>query len=147
MSIFFASIFPTQDLAEQGQQIIETYAERDELKLVSSVVIAKNADGSADKYRGKNPGALGATMSALVGGTIGLIGGPAVVLLGALAGGLSGGWFDILRAEDREEFMNRIAHELGNADAALLGEVINPGEDIRKLIEADLAAVGGKLVN
>ncbi len=146
MSTFFATIFPSRALAEQGQRIVEAYAGRHELKLASSVVVARNPEGGFDQYGGSTPGALGATMLAVVGGVLGLAGGPTALALGTLAGGLSGGWFDILRVEDRETFMNSVAGKLKDSEAALLGEVVRPTDDVRRAVETDLVRIGGILV-
>jgi uncharacterized membrane protein len=147
MKKFFATSFPSLELAEQGQRIIEAYADQDRLKLLSSVIIAKDESGGISRHNGKTPGAIGAVMSALVGGVVGLVGGPPLAFLGTVAGGISGGWFDLLRVEDRDAFMNRVAQELDKTRIALLGEAVDPGEDIRKSIEDELAQIGGVALN
>jgi hypothetical protein len=43
--------------------------------------------------------------------------------------------------------MNRVAQELDKTRIALLGEAVDPGEDIRKSIEDELAQIGGVALN
>lgn len=143
MKKFFASTYPSLELAEEGRRIVKSYADQGKLKLLSSVIIVKDDDGQIHQHNGKTPGALGAAMVALIGGTIGLIGGAPIALFGAVAGGISGSWVDLLRVEDRDAFMNRIAQELGQARVALLGEAIDPGEEIRISIDTELGKIGG----
>ncbi|GAA4818083.1 hypothetical protein GCM10023232_13290 [Sphingosinicella ginsenosidimutans] len=85
--MFFATMFRDLALAEAGQRRIEAFADQGVIKLASSVVITKDADGEITKHHGKTPGAHSAVMAGLIGGIIGLIGGPAVILMSAAAGG------------------------------------------------------------
>ena len=141
--MFFATMFRDLALAEAGPRRIEAFADQGVIKLASSVVITKDADGEITKHHGKTPGAHGAVMAGLIGGIIGLIGGPAVILMSAAAGGLSGGWFDLMRAEEREAFMNEVAKGLGEHGAVLLAEVIDPTMPSRDVVEAELVRIGG----
>jgi uncharacterized membrane protein len=141
--MFFATMFPNQALAEAAQRAVEAFSDEGAINLAASVVITKDADGRISTHNGKTPGALGAVMTGLIGGVIGLIGGPPAALLGAAAGGLSGGWFDLMRVEERTAFMNDVARRLGEFGAVLLAEVIDPTISSRQLVEAELVRMGG----
>jgi uncharacterized membrane protein len=146
MGSFFATTFPDLESAEKAQRLVEKFNDDHVIKLVATVVIAKDQNGAVTKHNGRTPGALGAVMAGLVGGIAGLIAGPAVAALGAASGALSGGWFDLLRVQDRESFMNEVARGIGTNHAALLGEVVNPDEDAKRLVEEALAGLDGVLV-
>lgn len=146
MSTFFASTFRDLGSALEAQQLIEQFNDDRVIKLVSSVVISKDATGEVTQHNGRTPGSLGAVMVALAGGVVGLVGGPAVAMLGVASGALSGGWFDLLRVQDRDAFMAEVAEKVATNQAALLGEVINPDDDARRLVEARIRELGGTLI-
>lgn len=147
MSSFFATVFPDLQTAEEAQHLIEKLNDEHTIKLVSTVVIAKDQSGNITQHSGRTPGALGAVMTGLIGGIVGLIGGPAVAIFGATSGALSGGWFDLLRTQDRENFMNEVASQISANRAALLGEVVNPSNDAKSLVEEKLVRLGGTVIN
>ena len=147
MSSFFATVFPDLQTAEEAQRLIETLNDKHAIKLVSAVVIAKDQSGNITQHNGRTPGALGAVMTGLIGGIAGLVGGPAVAIFGAASGALSGGWFDLLRTQDREIFMNEVAAKVSASQAALLGEVVNPSDDAKRLVEERLASLGGAVIS
>jgi uncharacterized membrane protein len=78
--MFFATMFPNQALAEAAQRAVEAFSDEGAINLAASVVITKDADGRISTHNGKTPGALGAVMTGLIGGVIGLIGGPPAAL-------------------------------------------------------------------
>ena len=147
MSSFFATVFPDLQAAEEAQRLIEKLNDEHAIKLVSTVVITKNKSGDITQHNGRTPGALGAVMTGLIGGIAGLIGGPAVAVFGATSGALSGVWFDLLRTQDRESFMNEVARQIGANQVALLGEVVNPSDDAKRLVEEKLVRLGGSVIN
>lgn len=146
MSSLFAAVYPTLALAEEAQRAAEKFNENNLIDLVSSVVIVKGPDGKITQHHGKTPGAIGAGLGAVVGGLIGLVGGPLVLALGITSGALSGGWFDLLRAEQRDIFLNLVAQEISGNRAALLGEVVNASDEAKKLVEARLIELGGTFI-
>jgi len=141
--MFFATMFPNLAFAKAGQRAVEAFADEGVINLASSVVITKDAEGKISKHNGKTPGAHGAVMAGVIGGVIGLIGGPPAVLTGAAAGGLAGGWFDLMRAEERTAFMNDVTQGLKEFGAVLLAEVIDPTIASREIVEAELLRSGG----
>jgi uncharacterized membrane protein len=98
------------------------------------------------KHHGRSPGALGAGLGGLVGGIIGLIAGPLGGMMGAAGGALSGGWFDLLRVEERGIFLNEVAQNISKNRAALLGEVISISNEAKDTVETRLIELGGTII-
>lgn len=146
MSSFFATIFPEPGTAQEAQRLVQKLDDDGMMKLVSSVVIVKGEDGDITQHGGSTPGALGAVMAGVLGGIVGLAGGPVVAAMGAAGGTLSGGWFDLLRVRDRELFMKEVAGKLNAGQAALLGEVLNPSDEAKRDAEASLTKLGGVII-
>lgn len=145
MSSLFASIFPNLGAAEKAQRLVEKAGEDRVIKLVSTVVIEK-VSGEVVQHHSRSPGARSALLVGIAGGVLGLLAGPVGSLGAAAAGALSGGWFDMLREGERQEFLEEIARGVERDQAALLCEVINPSEDAKKLVEQQVAALGGQIV-
>jgi Protein of unknown function (DUF1269) len=77
---------------------------------------------------------------ALLGGLIGLIGGPPVAALGAAAGGLMGGWRDALDLGGGLDFVDEVSRELTPGKSAILAEV---EEDRVTPLDSRMEALGG----
>lgn len=146
MISYFAAVFPDFKSADDAQRFVEKCHEDGLVNLSASVVIEMGEDGTISKHNGRTPGPLGAVLAGLVGGVLGVVGGPAVAAIGVAAGALSGGWFDLLRVQDREVFMNQIASRLSAGNAALLGEAIDPTEEAKRAVEARVRASGGTII-
>lgn len=146
MIAHFAVAFSNLEAAEAARRFVETCHHEGLINLAASVVIAKGEDGRLSEHDGKAPGPRGAVMAGLVGGILGMLGGPAVAALGVAAGGVSGGWFDLLRVQDRDAFMHQVASQLNAGKAALLGEAIDPSEEAKRLIGTRLSELGGDLI-
>lgn len=146
MISYFAALFPDFKSADDAQRFLEKCHEEGLMNLSASVVIVMREDGKTTEHNGKTPGPRGAVMTALVGGILGVLGGPAVAAIGVAAGALSGGWFDLLRVHDREVFMNQIAGRLRAGDAALLCEAVDPSEKAKRTVEARVSASGGTII-
>lgn len=146
MITHFAVVFPDLKSAEDARRFVEKCHDEGLVKLAASVVIAKGEDGRLSEHDGRTPGPRGAVMTSLIGGILGMLGGPAVAAMGVAAGGLSGGWFDLLRVQDRDAFMHQVAGQLNAGKAALLGEAIDPDEEAKRVIAARLGEFGGTFI-
>lgn len=145
MNSLFATTFPDLESAQRARDVVEKYDADGTIRLVSSVVISKDANGFIE-HEGRTAAGTGALIGGVVGGILGMAGGPAVAAIGAASGAVGGGWFDINRAEDRNFCMERVRARLDENQAALLGEVINPSDEARREVEAQLVELGGDVV-
>ena len=82
----------------------------------------------------------------LIGGIVGLLGGPFISAMGAAGGVLSGGWFDLIRVEEREMYLSEIAQNILANRAALLAEVISPSDVAKETVETRMLELGGSIV-
>ncbi len=146
MSSFCAAMFSDLAAAQEGQRQIEKLDDEGVLKVASSVVISRDRDGQVVQHNGRTPGALGAGLGAIAGGLVGMIGGPLGGMMGAAGGALSGGWFDLLRVEERDRFLGEIARHVSGNHAALLAEVVSASDDAKRTVESRLAGLGGTMV-
>lgn len=146
MNSFFAAVFHDLGTAETAQRRIEKLNDDRVLKLVASVVVRKDEAGKITQHHGQSPGAVGAGLGGLVGGLLGLVGGPLGSMVGVAAGALSGGWFDLLRAGEREAFLAKAVSEINAGRAALLGEVINLDDAGKQAVEAQVQELGGTII-
>jgi uncharacterized membrane protein len=147
MNSLFATIFPNRGAAEDAQRVLEKLGDEGVLKVVASVVVARGQDGEITQHNGRTPGPLGAGLGGVLGGILGLVVGPIGAIAGAAAGAISGGWFDLLRVEERDIFMREVAGKIRAGDAALLGEAINPSDEAKRTVETRLRELGGSLVS
>jgi uncharacterized membrane protein len=103
-------------------------------------VIVKEADGtvSVRERHGRRP--FGAALGAVLGGLIGLIGGPPVAALGAAGGALAGGWRDALNLGVDLDFLDEVSRELTPGKSAILAEI---EEDWVTPLDSRMEAAGG----
>jgi uncharacterized membrane protein len=146
MNSFFAAAFPDRSAAEEARRALEELDDNQVLNLVSSVVVTKDKDGRIAQYGGKTPGALGAGLGGVAGGLLGSLAGPFGMLAGAAGGAISGGWFDLMRVEERDQFLSEVAGQISAGKFALLAEVIDPSTEAKAAVEARVHEMGGSIV-
>lgn len=146
MNSFFAAIFSDRNAAENAHRLIEEMHEQGELNLAACALVRKEQDGEITVGKGTTPGAIGARLGGIVGGVLGLVGGPLVALAGAAGGALSGGWFDLMRTEERETFLKEVAGKIDAGNFALLAEVIDPTDEAKAKVESIVGERGGAIV-
>ena len=77
------------------------------------------------------------------GGLLGLLAGPFGAAMGAAAGAMSGGWFDLNRAGERERFGECVAVKLKEGRTALLAELVEPDAATKSSIREQMTSLGG----
>lgn len=143
MTKFIVVIFPDETKADEGSSALEALHTEGRVTVYHAAVLVKDADGKASVRREKGQGPLAAGVAALVGGLIGLIGGPAVAALGAAAGAVSGGWLDALKLGTRADFLNDVCQKLTPGKSAVVAEV---SEDRRTPLDMRMEAIGGVVI-
>ena len=86
MSKFVVVVFPDEAKASEGLHAFKELDAEDSLTVYAGAVIVKDAEGtvSVKERHGRRP--FGAAVGAVLGGLIGLMGGPAVAAVGAAGG-------------------------------------------------------------
>jgi uncharacterized membrane protein len=82
----------------------------------------------------------GSAAGGLVGALVGILGGPVGVLVGGAAGILAGGVHDGGDAEDTDDVLARIAHDIPSGSTALVADV---GEYGFEVVDSAMRGLGG----
>jgi len=143
----FAAVFSDGKGASNGLAALRRFHEEGKIRLSASAVLARNEKGEVVTTEQETPGAPAAVLGGIVGGLLGLVGGPIVAGMAATAGALSGGWFDVNRAGERTRFRDVVAAELASGKAAVLAEAVRPDDSARAEIRARITALGGSVIS
>ena len=140
MSKFVVVVFPDEAKAYEGLNALKELDAEDSLTVYAGAVIVKEADGtvSLKERHGRRP--FGAAVGAVLGGLIGLIGGPAVAAVGAAGGALAGGWRDALNVGVDLDFLDEVSRELTPGKSAIVAEI---EEDWVTPLDSRMEAAGG----
>ena len=140
MSKFVVVVFPNEAKAQEGTRAFRSLHEEGSLSLYGIAVLVKDATGKVETKEEDRPGPRGTALGALLGGLVGLIGGPAVAALGAAGGALAGGWRDALHAGVATDFLDEVSRELRPGRSAVVAEV---AEEWVTPLDARMEAIGG----
>jgi len=140
MSKFVVVVFPDEAKANEGVRALEQLHAEGSLAVYAGALIVKDADGkvSVKEWRGKPP--IGAALGTVLGGLVGLIGGPPVAALAAAGGALAGGWRDVLDLGVDLEFLDEVSKELTPGRSAIAAEI---EEDWVTPLDSRMEAIGG----
>jgi uncharacterized membrane protein len=133
-------VFPDEDKAHEGVRAFEELHQEDTLTVYAGALVVKDAAGNVAVKEKRRKGPFRAAAGALLGGLVGLIGGPPVAALGAAAGGLMGGWRDALDLGGGLDFVEAVSRELTPGKSAILAEV---EEDSVMPLDSRMEALGG----
>ncbi|MGD9507975.1 MAG: DUF1269 domain-containing protein [Geminicoccaceae bacterium] len=142
----FAVAFSDGKAANDGRAALKRLHEEGTIRLVASAIAARDEDGELVVRESETPGATAAILGGVVGGLLGLLAGPFGAAMGVAAGAMSGGWFDLNRAEERERFNGNVAAKLKEGKTALLAEIAEPDAATKSLIREQMTSLGGSLV-
>lgn len=142
----FAAAFSEKQIAAEGAAILKRLNEEGIIKLAAYAIASKDERGELEIEESQTPGGRGAVLGGVIGGLAGLVGGPAVAAMGAAAGALSGGWFDLNRAEERTNFGEWVAGQIAEGRVALLAEAIEPEAAVKERVEREITALGGSII-
>ena len=86
--------FPTEDGGQQAMQALKQAKKEKKIHFADAAVVSQDAEGGVHYHETKDMSTgKGAGVGALVGGVIGILGGPGGIVVGAGAGALLGGVF------------------------------------------------------
>jgi uncharacterized membrane protein len=140
MSKFVVVVFRDEEKAQEGLRILEELHEEDKVTVYAGAVVLKDADGTVSIRERQRKRPFRAAVGAVIGGLVGLIGGPPVAALGAAGGALVGGWRDALDLGVGLEFLDEVSRELTPGKSAIVAEI---EEDFVTPLDSRMEAVGG----
>jgi uncharacterized membrane protein len=123
MSKFIFVSFPNEATAYEGTRALEALHAEGSLTLYGLAVLAKSADGTLSVKRESDRGVLGLAVGAVLGGLLGLLGGPVGTAIGLGGGALLGSLSDLANLGVSREFIHSAAQDLTPGKAALVAEV------------------------
>jgi uncharacterized membrane protein len=143
MSKFVVVVVPEEKKAYQALHAIKALHAEGTVTYYGASIVARKPDGTLEVKQAADEGPLGLATGTLVGGLVGLLGGPVAAAVGLAAGGIVGGVRDIFHAGVSDEFIETVTRELEPGRFAVIAEV---SEDWVTPIDMKMEALGGKVV-
>lgn len=132
--------FNSESKAYEGSRALQALQNEGTISLYSKAVIARNADGRVEVKEEGDEGPVGTAVGLLTGSLIGLLGGPAGIVIGAGTGMFAGLTYDLANAGVSEDFLDEVGRFLQPGKAAVVAEV---WEDWVMPVDARMNALGG----
>ena len=129
----YQALTDLRQLAAQGQ-----------IRIAGAAVVARDADGRVDVKSevGDDP-YVGTATGGIIGLLVGIIGGPAGVLLGGTYGALVGSLFDIDDLATTDSVLGEISKQVQPTRTALLAHVTEQSPEV---IDTAMARLGGQVM-
>jgi len=143
MSKYIVVVFPSDSKAYDGTRALKELHAEAALTLYGMAVVAKEADGRISIKQAVDDGPLGLGVGALVGGLIGLIGGPVGAVVGLSYGALIGGIADIANAGVQADFVEAVSDKLTPGKVAVVAEL---SEDWVTPLDTRMERIGGEVI-
>jgi uncharacterized membrane protein len=143
MSKFVVVVFPDEAKAYEGLRALKELDAEDSLTVYAGAVIAKDADGTVAVKERHSRRPFGVAVGTVLGGLIGLIGGPPVAALGAAGGALMGGWRYALDLGVDLDFLDELSRALTPGKSAIVAEI---EEEWVTPLDSRMEAVGGTVL-
>jgi len=140
MNRMLVVVFDSEMKAYEGKQALMKLDAEDTIGVYAHAVLEKRADGTATIMEEDDWGPIGPLLSTSFGSMIGLLGGPAGVVLGATAGALVGGVIELNRSVVGEDFIDDVNKALTPNKFALVAEI---DEDSTTPVDRRMEAIGG----
>lgn len=123
MNKFVVAIFQTEAQAYEGRRAMQDLQAEGSLVLYGMAVLTKAADGkvAVEEMAEKAPVHTG--LGALIGGLVGLIGGPSGAAVGLGSGTLIGSYSDLFSLGIGEDFLDKVSAQLTPGKSAVVAEV------------------------
>ncbi|HLS69055.1 MAG TPA: DUF1269 domain-containing protein [Kiloniellales bacterium] len=143
MSKFVVIVFPNEEQVTAGAKLLDELNEQNSLSLYATAILGKDSDGRVTQKERSGRGPRGLTLGALVGGLVGMLGGPAVAAVGAAGGALMGGWHDMMDLEVGIDFLEEVSRELKPGHWALVAAL---EEEWVTPLDSAMESAGGRVV-
>ncbi len=116
-------VFDNEKKAYEGIKAFNDLASEGSITLYASAVIAKEASGRLTVKQAADQGPLGTGVGLFTGCLIGMLGGPAGVALGAIAGTTGGVMYDLAKVGVGQDFLVEVGQQLKPGKVAVVAEV------------------------
>ena len=123
MSKFVVVILPNETTAYEGIGAFKALHAENSLTVYSMAVVAKDKDGKILVRETDEIGAPSIALGALLGGLIGVFGGPIGIIAGAAGGALIGSMGDLFNLGLSTSFVEKVSTELAPGKTAVIAEV------------------------
>ena len=133
-------VFDSENKAYEGKTALQQLASEGSIGLYAYAVLAKQADGTATIKQGDDAGPIATLAGTSFGALVGLLGGPAGMLVGAAAGMGAGAGVAIADLGIGEDFIDDVTKVLKPNKVALVAEV---EEDWIAPVDTRMEAIGG----
>jgi uncharacterized membrane protein len=116
-------VFDDENSAHQGEEAVTELDTEGSIGLYACAVLSKHADGTTTLKKEGDYGPVGTLLGALVGGVIGLLGGPTGFGIGLATGAVAGGTVDLNTARIGTDFIEDVKKALAPNKFALVAEI------------------------
>jgi uncharacterized membrane protein/ribosomal protein L29 len=123
MNEMLVAVFDTEDDAIKGMRTIEKLHQEGGISLYASALIVKDRDGRISVKQHSAEALLGTALGLLMGGIVGILGGPAGSAVGASLGGYLGLLADWASHGVDLKFLDDVSKTLTTGKAAVLAEI------------------------
>ena len=135
-------VFDNQSKAYEGNQVLQQLDGDGSISVYRHALVAKNPDGTTTVRQSDDQGPLGTLVGTLLGGLIGLPGGPTGFGIGAAVGFVGGATADLNKARIGDDFIVDVAKVLSPNRAAVVAEI---EEDSNTPVDIRMEAIGGRV--
>lgn len=133
--------FTEPSKAYEALSVLKECAAEGRIGLDAAAVVERTSEGTLHIPESTdNVGLVGTASGSLIGMLLGVIGGPVGVLLGWGTGALTGGAFDVVRAEKSDEALRALGQAIPAGSTAVIANVSEPAVEV---IDAEMAKLGG----
>ena len=143
MSKFVVVIFPTEAQAYEGRRAMQDLQAEGSLVFYGMAVLTKAADGKVAVEEAADKAPVDTGLGALIGGLVGLIGGPSGAAVGFASGTLIGSYSDLFSLGVGEDFLDKVSGQLTPGKSAVVAEV---EEDWVIPLDTRMQKIGGTVL-
>jgi uncharacterized membrane protein len=123
MSKYIVAVFNDEKSVYDGVRALDDLDNEATVTFYEGAVIAKDADGTVRVLDWEHEGPIGTLTGMMLGSLVGMIAGPAGMVMGAASGSLGGLMIDAARTGVNDEFLSGIMDELSPGKFALVAEI------------------------
>jgi uncharacterized membrane protein len=143
MSKFVVVVLSDEVKAYEGSRAFAALHSEGSLTVYSVAVVSKDSDGQIHFKNATESGPLGIAVGAIVGGLVGILGGPPGVLAGVAGGAIIGGFSDLFNLGLSSKFIEKVSMELTPGKTAVIAEV---DEGWETPLDSRMAGIGGTVL-
>jgi uncharacterized membrane protein len=140
MDKMLVAVFNTEPAAFEGLSALKDLDNSGDITLYGSAVLVKDASGNISVKQAADEGPLGFAVGSLVGGMVGLLGGPIGVAVVGSLGAATGALYDMSRSGVEIDYVDSVGQTLSAGKAAVVAEVQETWETP---VDVKLAKLGG----